>query len=384
MKTKKRNRQHKAFSIVELVIVILVIGILAVAFLSRTDNTTDKSKVAGVQTDFRSFYTAVKSVGLESQLYLLSKEEFEKRLNDHLDPSLQFKDGVSVEEDPWGESYVYATDRDEETQTFYIMFASKGGTDRIQLKIEDVVKASDESSEFFEEYKITMGLIQVKTQFSGLDLEIPEELEQSKQLHEYINFNYGTHAGNTHLETGLKFGHKYAYSQGGCKTEIVFYRDGSLAAYANNQILFQDKEDSYEYKYNNDGSTTINAFNGSAYTFFADCSADGKLIVDINDDYCYLEGNAIEYSLKFGEKYAGTLDGEEVAYVFNGDGSLVIYGENNRVETVPVKTYTYIQTKAGTRIVTVDSDFYQTDVWVVDNEGETVTVIGTGERLYLE
>ena len=382
MKTKQRTRQNKAFTIIELVLIIIVVALLFVVFISKTDNTTDKSKVAGVQADFRSFYTAVKSAGLESQLYLLSDEEFEKKLNDNLDISLQFTDGISAEEDPWGENYVYKTDRDKETQTFYVMFASKGGSDRIQLKLEDVVKAA-ETDEFFEEYKITMGLKQVQTIFSGLDLEIPEELEQSKQLHEDINFAYGEHAGNTHLEVGLKFGQKYAYSQGGCKTEIVFYRDGSLAAYANNKILFQDAEDSYEYKYNNDGSTTINALDGSAYTYFAKCSADGKVIVDINNDLCYLEGNEIEYSLKFDKVYRGVIDGVETEYVFNRDGSLVITRDNDLVEAVPEKTYTYVQTSTGTRIVTVDSEFYQTDVWLVDEEGVTIIPIGSNERLYL-
>ena len=44
----KRQRRNKAFTIIELVLVIMIIGILFVAFLSKTDNTTEKAKLAGV------------------------------------------------------------------------------------------------------------------------------------------------------------------------------------------------------------------------------------------------------------------------------------------------------------------------------------------------
>lgn len=160
MKNRKTLKQ-KAFTIIELIVVIIVIGVLFVAFVSKTDNVNDKAKITGVQTDFRSFYTALKKVGLENQLYQLSDAEFEDLLNDNLDKPLQFTDGVCAEKDPWGEPYTYSTSVDTASQTRYIVFASKGGRDVVELSLEDIVDAgADEMNAF-------VAIKQVGTQFQG-------------------------------------------------------------------------------------------------------------------------------------------------------------------------------------------------------------------------
>ena len=60
---KKMNK--KAFTLIELLIVIAIIGILFVVLVSRVDFATDKAKATGVQTDFRSFQVAFEQVAKE-------------------------------------------------------------------------------------------------------------------------------------------------------------------------------------------------------------------------------------------------------------------------------------------------------------------------------
>jgi prepilin-type N-terminal cleavage/methylation domain-containing protein len=60
----KYNR--KAFTLVELLIVIAIIGILFVVLVSKVDFATDKAKATGVQTDFRSFQVAFETVSREN------------------------------------------------------------------------------------------------------------------------------------------------------------------------------------------------------------------------------------------------------------------------------------------------------------------------------
>ena len=60
----KSNR--KAFTLVELLIVIAIIGILFVVLVSKVDFATDKAKTTGVQTDFRSFQVAFETVSREN------------------------------------------------------------------------------------------------------------------------------------------------------------------------------------------------------------------------------------------------------------------------------------------------------------------------------
>ena len=55
----------KAFTLIELLIVIAIIGILFIVLISKVDFATDKAKATGVQTDFRSFQLAFDTVAKE-------------------------------------------------------------------------------------------------------------------------------------------------------------------------------------------------------------------------------------------------------------------------------------------------------------------------------
>ena len=63
-KTKTTNK--KAFTLIELLIVIAIIGILFIVLVSKVDFATDKAKATGVQTDFRSFQMAFDTVAKEN------------------------------------------------------------------------------------------------------------------------------------------------------------------------------------------------------------------------------------------------------------------------------------------------------------------------------
>ena len=62
---KNHDFKRKAFTLVELLIVIAIIGILFVVLISKVDFASDKAKATGVQTDFRSFQVAIESVAKE-------------------------------------------------------------------------------------------------------------------------------------------------------------------------------------------------------------------------------------------------------------------------------------------------------------------------------
>ena len=61
----KHNKKN-AFTLIELLIVIAIIGILFIVLVSRVDFATDKAKASGVQTDFRSFQVALDQVAKEN------------------------------------------------------------------------------------------------------------------------------------------------------------------------------------------------------------------------------------------------------------------------------------------------------------------------------
>ena len=64
-KNKLHFTKRKAFTLIELLIVIASIGILFIVLVSKVDFATDKAKATGVQTDFRSFQLAFDTVAKE-------------------------------------------------------------------------------------------------------------------------------------------------------------------------------------------------------------------------------------------------------------------------------------------------------------------------------
>ena len=63
---KHKSNKRKAFTLIELLIVIAIIGILFIVLVSKVDFATDKAKASGVQTDFRSFQMAFEQVAREN------------------------------------------------------------------------------------------------------------------------------------------------------------------------------------------------------------------------------------------------------------------------------------------------------------------------------
>ena len=63
---KTFSTKRKAFTLIELLIVIAIIGILFIVLVSKVDFATDKAKATGVQTDFRSFQMAFEQVAKEN------------------------------------------------------------------------------------------------------------------------------------------------------------------------------------------------------------------------------------------------------------------------------------------------------------------------------
>ena len=62
----KSFTRKQAFTLIELLIVIAIIGILFIVLVSKVDFATDKAKATGVQTDFRSFQIAFDTVAKEN------------------------------------------------------------------------------------------------------------------------------------------------------------------------------------------------------------------------------------------------------------------------------------------------------------------------------
>ena len=155
---KNINSKHRAFTLIELLIVIAIIGILFIVLVSKVDFATDKAKATGVQTDFRSFQLAFDTVAREHQGFssLVDEdyEQLEMSINKNLDNKLKIDidaDGTITmangAQDPWNTEY----------HGYYITNATVDNKDRGAI----VIYSNGANQEFGSEHSIANGVVTV-------------------------------------------------------------------------------------------------------------------------------------------------------------------------------------------------------------------------------
>ena len=108
---KKANQKKRAFTLVEILIVVAVIGILFVTLVPRIDFAGDKARETGVKTDFRSFELAAEQILRENaglgDLNTAEKLCDVNGINLYLDKAIQFnKDTLEcAKKDQWNQPY---------------------------------------------------------------------------------------------------------------------------------------------------------------------------------------------------------------------------------------------------------------------------------------
>ena len=157
-KTKSFITKRKAFTLIELLIVIAIIGILFIVLVSKVDFATDKAKATGVQTDFRTFQLAFQTVAREHQGFssLVDEdyEQLEMAINKNLDNKLKIDidaDGTITmangAQDPWNTSY----------HGNYITNATVDKKDRGAI----VMYSNGANGEFGSEHSIANGVVTI-------------------------------------------------------------------------------------------------------------------------------------------------------------------------------------------------------------------------------
>jgi len=132
---KKKSRKKRAFTLVEILIVVAVIGILFVTLVPRIDFAGDKARETGIKTDFRSFELAAEQV-LRENAGLADFDDVAELtgatgINLYLDKAMQFgTTGVCAKNDQWNQPYtiqiVKPTGTDINPNNGAIMFISNG------------------------------------------------------------------------------------------------------------------------------------------------------------------------------------------------------------------------------------------------------------------
>ncbi|HOD51413.1 MAG TPA: type II secretion system major pseudopilin GspG [Candidatus Hydrogenedentes bacterium] len=128
-KRTERRRQEAGFTLVELMVVIVILGLLAALVAPRFLEVADEAHVNTAKAQISHFKTALTQYKLELKKFPSTSEGLEALINN--EKSKKFLDSDAVPKDPWGNPYVYTSPGAEGHDFEIISYGAdgqKGGT----------------------------------------------------------------------------------------------------------------------------------------------------------------------------------------------------------------------------------------------------------------
>ncbi|MBM69278.1 MAG: type II secretion system protein GspG [Haliea sp.] len=112
MKLRTTARRASGFSLVEILVVLVIMGLLISVVAPTVLNRADEARIQKVHADFKAIETALKIYRLDNYVYPSTEQGLEALVEaSNLDPQPRnFKDGGYLQEvplDPWGRPYLY-------------------------------------------------------------------------------------------------------------------------------------------------------------------------------------------------------------------------------------------------------------------------------------
>ena len=132
-----KTRNNAGFSLVEILVVLVIMGLLISVVAPTVLNRADEARVSKVLADFKNIETALKIYRLDNYVYPNTEQGLEALVEPStLDPEPRnFKEGGYLEDvplDPWGRPYLYMSPGEHGEVDLYSLGADglAGGEDQ--------------------------------------------------------------------------------------------------------------------------------------------------------------------------------------------------------------------------------------------------------------
>lgn len=123
----------KGFSLIELMVVIVILGLLATFLLPKIINRPDEARVTKALTDIKTIESALKMYKLDNGIYPTVEQGLlsliKKPSSEPLPKNWKkggYIDSSDVPLDPWGKVYIYRSPGDNERDYEIISYGSDG------------------------------------------------------------------------------------------------------------------------------------------------------------------------------------------------------------------------------------------------------------------
>tara|TARA_R110000823_G_scaffold91174_6_gene201170 strand:+ start:14770 stop:15204 length:435 start_codon:yes stop_codon:yes gene_type:complete len=132
-----RKHSNGGFSLVEILVVLVIMGLLISIVAPTVLNQADEARVSKAKADFKNIETALKMYKLDNYVYPTTEQGLQALVEpSSLDPEPRnFREGGYLEElpiDPWGRPYLYLSPGENKAVDIYTLGADglSGGEDQ--------------------------------------------------------------------------------------------------------------------------------------------------------------------------------------------------------------------------------------------------------------
>ncbi len=111
--TVRRNAMQTGFTLIEIMVVVVIIGILASVVVPRIMDNPDKARTAKAKNDIRALESAMDLYRLDNFTYPTTDEGLDALVNAPSSAPTNWKQGGYIKKlnnDPWGNEYLYDND----------------------------------------------------------------------------------------------------------------------------------------------------------------------------------------------------------------------------------------------------------------------------------
>jgi len=112
-KTIRRKATQSGFTLIEIMVVVVIIGILASVVVPRIMDNPDKARTAKAKNDIRALESAMDLYRLDNYTYPSTDEGLDALITAPSSSPANWKQGGYIKKlnnDPWGNDYLYDND----------------------------------------------------------------------------------------------------------------------------------------------------------------------------------------------------------------------------------------------------------------------------------
>jgi len=137
MRTSMMQNRQSGFSLIEIMVVVIIIGLLVAIVAPNVSDSADKSRIQKAKADFKNIQTALQLYKLDNFNYPTTEQGLEALVTKPSQapvPRSYKKSGYieQLQQDPWGRPYLYESPAEGHDYNIYTLGADgvSGGEDQ--------------------------------------------------------------------------------------------------------------------------------------------------------------------------------------------------------------------------------------------------------------